>query len=231
MTAVAPASADGSLKTFALAYDDEITLPGFVLWMNMLAGMRGAGLLRVKGIVNVEGRPYAVQAVQTVLSEPVALDELLRQVADDAALEAHGRGCEVRLTGTSTAASVEGDPALLHSALDNVLRNAVRHTSTGSEVEVSWRSDAAGHLITIADRGPGVPEAMLPRIFEPFVRVGEARDRASGGYGLGLAIAQRAVHAHGGEIRARNRSGGGLAVEIRLPAGAALSRSDRTREE
>jgi len=71
---VAPASADASLKTFALTYDDEITLPGFVLWMNLLAGMRGAGLLRVKGIVNVEGRPYAVQAVQTILSEPVALD-------------------------------------------------------------------------------------------------------------------------------------------------------------
>jgi G3E family GTPase len=71
---VAPPSADPSITTFALAYDDEITLPGLVLWMNLLAGFRGAGLLRVKGIVNVEGRPYAVQAVQTIVSEPVALD-------------------------------------------------------------------------------------------------------------------------------------------------------------
>lgn len=70
---VAPASADPALATFALTYDDEITLPGFVLWMNLLAGFRGAGLLRVKGIVNVEGRPYAVQAVQTIVSEPVPL--------------------------------------------------------------------------------------------------------------------------------------------------------------
>lgn len=70
----APASADPAMSTFALSYDEEITLPGFVLWMNLLAGFRGAGLLRVKGIVNVEGRPYAVQAVQTVVSEPVALD-------------------------------------------------------------------------------------------------------------------------------------------------------------
>ena len=62
------------MSTFALSYDEEITLPGFVLWMNLLAGFRGAGLLRVKGIVNVEGRPYAVQAVQTIVSEPVALD-------------------------------------------------------------------------------------------------------------------------------------------------------------
>jgi G3E family GTPase len=71
---VAPASADPSVSTFALTYDEDITLPGFVLWMNLLAGFRGAGLLRVKGIVNVEGRPYAVQAVQTVVSEPVPLD-------------------------------------------------------------------------------------------------------------------------------------------------------------
>lgn len=71
---VAPASADPTLSTFSLTYDQEITLPGFVLWMNLLAGCRGAGLLRVKGIVNVEGKPYAVQAVQTVVSEPVPLD-------------------------------------------------------------------------------------------------------------------------------------------------------------
>ncbi len=69
-----PASADPAISTFALTYDEEITLPGFVLWMNLLAGFRGAGLLRVKGIVNVEGKPYAVQAVQTILSEPVAMD-------------------------------------------------------------------------------------------------------------------------------------------------------------
>jgi G3E family GTPase len=71
---VDPASADPAIATFALTYDEEITLPGFILWMNLLAGFRGAGLLRVKGIVNVEGRPYAVQAVQTVVSEPVPLE-------------------------------------------------------------------------------------------------------------------------------------------------------------
>jgi len=70
---VPAASADPAISTFALSYDEEITRPGFVLWMNLLAGFRGAGLLRVKGIVNVEGRPYAVQAVQTIISEPVAL--------------------------------------------------------------------------------------------------------------------------------------------------------------
>jgi G3E family GTPase len=72
---VRPASADPSIATFSLVYDEEITLPGLVLWMNLLAGFRGAGLLRVKGIVNVEGRPYAVQAVQTVVSEPSPLGQ------------------------------------------------------------------------------------------------------------------------------------------------------------
>jgi G3E family GTPase len=71
---VPAASANPAISTFAFSYDEEITRPGFVLWMNLLAGFRGAGLLRVKGIVNVEGRPYAVQAVQTIISEPVALD-------------------------------------------------------------------------------------------------------------------------------------------------------------
>lgn len=70
---VDPASANPAIATFALTYDEEIKLPGFILWMNLLAGFRGASLLRVKGIVNVEGRPYAVQAVQTVVSEPVLL--------------------------------------------------------------------------------------------------------------------------------------------------------------
>lgn len=73
-TTVPAASADPSISTFALSYDEEITLPGLVLWMNLLAGFRGAGLLRVKGIVNVEGKPYAVQAVQTIVSEPVVLE-------------------------------------------------------------------------------------------------------------------------------------------------------------
>lgn len=68
------ANADPLLHTFTLTYPEEITIPGLVLWMNLLAGIRGAGLLRVKGIVNVEGKPYAVQAVQRIVSEPVPLD-------------------------------------------------------------------------------------------------------------------------------------------------------------
>jgi G3E family GTPase len=66
---------DPHLRTFSLTHEGPVTVPGLVVWMNLLAGFRGAGLLRVKGIVNVEGRPFAVQAVQTIVSEPVALGE------------------------------------------------------------------------------------------------------------------------------------------------------------
>ena len=69
------AAADPRIGTFSLSHDGEVTVPGLVLWLNLLAGFRGAGLLRVKGIVNVEGRPYAIQAVQTVISEPMPLDD------------------------------------------------------------------------------------------------------------------------------------------------------------
>ena len=71
--------------------------------------------------------------------------------------------------------------------------------------------------IRVSDHGPGVPEDMLSRLFEPFVHVGDARDRFSGGYGLGLAIAERAVRLHHGEISARNQPDGGLAITLRLP--------------
>lgn len=156
--------------------------------------------------------------VGLTVREPVSVNELLDEVARDAELEADAHGCKVRLFAP-VATSLEGDPTLLHSAIENVLRNAVRHTRPGTDVNLVLSAEPAdGCAITVEDRGPGVPEDMLPRIFEPFVRVGEARDRASGGYGLGLAIAQRAVQAHGGAITAANRPGGGLAITLRLPA-------------
>ncbi len=81
---------------------------------------------------------------------------------------------------------------------------------------MKWTGDGA--TIRVADRGPGVPDHALERIFEPFFRVEEARDLRHGGTGLGLAIAARAIRRHGGEVRAANREGGGLIVEIHLPA-------------
>jgi two-component system sensor histidine kinase CpxA len=112
---------------------------------------------------------------------------------------------------------VRGNAKLLHSALENVVRNAVHYTAVDSAVTITASQTDGRVLIRVTDHGPGVPEPMLPRMFEPFVRVGEARDRRSGGYGLGLAIARRAIDLHGGEISARNEVAGGLSVIISLP--------------
>jgi two-component system sensor histidine kinase CpxA len=108
---------------------------------------------------------------------------------------------------------------LLRSAVENVVRNAVRYTAEGTavEVELRWKLDTA--LLSVRDRGPGVPADELVHIFEPFYRVSAARDRASGGAGLGLSIAERTVKLHGGSISAENDPNG-LVVTIRLPLAA-----------
>lgn len=148
----------------------------------------------------------------------VDLAPLLAEVATDADFEARAANRRVELAAAGPAV-LTGDVRLLHSAFENIVRNAVRYTADGSAVEVALAPDPgrAGWRVTIRDHGPGVPEAMLVRLFEPFVRVDEARDRARGGYGLGLAIAERAIRAHGGAVWASNAAGGGLCVEVRLP--------------
>ena len=113
-------------------------------------------------------------------------------------------------------ASVRGE--LLHRAFENVIRNAVKYTPEGTavEVRVERRTDPDRLIVTVDDRGPGVPETDLKAVFEPFFRGGAGVKTT--GFGLGLAIARRAIEAHGGSIRALNRPGGGLRVEIALPA-------------
>jgi len=115
---------------------------------------------------------------------------------------------------------VHGDPSLLSSAVENVVRNAVRVSPPGATVELELLFDAGGVELKVHDRGPGVPASELERIFDPFTRGDESRDRASGGSGLGLAIARQAVLRHGGTIAARLRDGGGLTVVVQLPAQA-----------
>ena len=125
-------------------------------------------------------------------------------------------------------ATVWGDADLLHRAVDNVVRNALRYSPVDQPVDVhlveARRGDQRGWLLTVTDGGPGVPEAALPDLFRPFYRVDEARSRESGGVGLGLAIAEQAVRLHGGQISAANRTGGardsgvtGLVVSVFLP--------------
>lgn len=148
--------------------------------------------------------------------EAVALAELVADVADDAEFEGKARDCHVVTTG-NTEASLRGNRELLHRALDNVVRNAIRHTPAGGTVRISvLPADQAGWLtIRVEDEGPGVPEAELDTIFTPFVRAAGAD--AFAGYGLGLAITQRVMDLHGGKATAANRPGGGLCVSLMLP--------------
>jgi two-component system sensor histidine kinase CpxA len=152
--------------------------------------------------------------------EPVDVAELVATVAADADFEARANNRRVEVA-RAVPAVIQGHAGLLHSALENIVRNATRHTAEGTAVTLSLdrEGDGPGGLVLrVRDHGPGVPVEMLPRMFEPFVRIDDARDRSSGGYGLGLAIAQKAIHLHGGAISARNEPDGGLSVVITLPA-------------
>ncbi len=151
--------------------------------------------------------------------EPVAMDQLLRQVAEDAAFEAASRGVQVAVEGAPEV--VMGDAELLRRAVDNVVRNAIAFTPSGTRVDVRLTAEDGEVVVRVRDAGEGVPEPMLGAIFEPFLRVESARERRGGGAGLGLAIAAQAVRLHGGSIAAANYPGGGLEVTLRLPARAA----------
>jgi two-component system sensor histidine kinase CpxA len=158
---------------------------------------------------------------QRVSQAAVPLDELLLNVAEDAEFEAQARHCHVRSEIPAGVWEVRGEASLLHSAVENVVRNAIRYTREGSTVEISLeRGENAGGaeaLVKVADCGPGVPEEALEKLFQPFYRLDDARGRLTGGVGLGLAITERAVRFHGGRVTASNRAEGGLVIEIGLP--------------
>jgi two-component system sensor histidine kinase CpxA len=150
----------------------------------------------------------------------VDLAALVRDVAEDADFEARSRNRSVQVV-SSDSCSISGVEELLRSAVENVVRNAVRYTPEGTAVEVTLRRRNGGGdnyaIISVRDRGKGVPEEALEKIFRPFYRTEDARDRQSGGgTGLGLAITERAMHMHGGSVTATNAPDGGLSVEMRL---------------
>lgn len=142
--------------------------------------------------------------------------ELLETVAADARFEAETRGCRVALA-SDVEMLARGRAELLRRAIENVVRNAIKYTAADTSVEINAKRAPGGDraMITICDHGSGVPPASIENMFEPFFRADNATD--SQGFGLGLAIAKRAIEAHGGTIRASNRPEGGLCVEISLP--------------
>jgi two-component system OmpR family sensor kinase len=157
--------------------------------------------------------------------ERVDVIELLQAIVEDAEFEARaaGRSLSIEAPGRFVA-EVNGE--LVCRAFENVIRNALKFSPPGSEVEVRAQvgGDGTELVTTVGDRGPGVPPDMLEAIFEPFIRV-EGSESVRGS-GLGLAIARRAMLVHGGRISAALRPGGGLEVKLRLPsaAGAAVAR-------
>lgn len=160
-------------------------------------------------MVRIEGDPQAQRW------EAVDLAGLVAELVSDCRAEAEPRACEVQVGG-HIAGSVVCDRELIRRALENMLRNAIRFSPEGRGIEVQLLEAAPGVAIAVRDYGPGVPEAALERLFEPFFRVDEARDSDRGGVGLGLSIARRAVALHAGTITARNASPG-LIVAIELP--------------
>ena len=150
--------------------------------------------------------------------ENVRLDEVLDEVVEDCRVEADARGCRIELKAGSGPV-MRGHRELLRRAIENVVRNSIRYTPGGSAVEVSLDTSKDAARISVRDYGPGVPDEVLPRIFQPFFRVDDSRDSATGGMGLGLAIARRAIGLHHGQLWAQNAKPG-LMVWIELPLAA-----------
>jgi two-component system sensor histidine kinase CpxA len=151
----------------------------------------------------------------------VHLEDVLRDITQDADFEAQSLHCRVQCSiGNDCVVPANRD--LLYSAIENVVRNAMRYTKEGTTVDI--RLDAATGptgleaCVKVLDSGPGVPEESLDKLFRPFYRLDDARSARTGGVGLGLAITERTVLLHHGRVKAVNRPQGGLMVEISLPA-------------
>ncbi len=185
-----------------------------------------AEIRRLDAVIGDLLRYSRLDAASPVARRLLRLDALLAELVRDEDVEARARGIELRLVG-DTALTVAGDPALLRSGFENVLRNAIRFAPQGSAVEIEARMRSAEVVVTIADRGPGVPPDWLERMFEPYARAPrpdlDAGDHPAGngaagdGTGLGLAIARRVFLSHEGQVAAALRDGGGLVVTLRLP--------------
>lgn len=149
-------------------------------------------------------------------TEMVHIPDLLAEIAADAEIEAQSRHCAIELDRMAEC-WIEGNHELLRSAFENVIRNAIRYTAPGTAVRVSTACDDHDVRVVVQDRGPGVPETELDNLFKPFYRVDTSRERRTGGVGLGLAIAERAIKLHNGKISAGNLKEGGFQIEISLP--------------
>lgn len=161
-------------------------------------------------VTRAEGDPASLRR------DPLRLDELVQQLVEDAHIEAERRNVRLQYD-LRDPVRVEGDPELLRRSIENVLRNAIRYTPPESAISIAVARLDGKAVVRVRDAGPGVPEEALPRLFDAFYRVESDRNRNTGGIGLGLSIARRAIELHNGTIQARNTRPG-LEVTIELPA-------------
>lgn len=151
---------------------------------------------------------------QDLVKQKVNFPSFIQSVLQDAEYEASSQGKALQ-QNLCQGTELMLEPMLISSAIENVVRNAIRYAKQNITIEANVEDDHL--LIQIDDDGCGVPEAELDKLFAPFYRVSLARNRESGGTGLGLAIAIQAINAHNGKIQAMNNNKGGLSVEIKLP--------------
>lgn len=148
--------------------------------------------------------------------QTVYLQDWLAEIVADVSFESQLKGISVTKSG-DLPKTLLGDPLQLRHAIENVLRNACFYAGNGGVIEVATEEKDGHALIYVRDNGPGVPEEKLEKIFHAFYRSSEAREANSGGFGVGLTISKRIIHAHKGTIEAKNRPQGGLEVCFRIP--------------
>jgi two-component system phosphate regulon sensor histidine kinase PhoR len=154
---------------------------------------------------------------ETIEKAECSLDAVFAGVRTELAPAIEARRQTVRADIAPEAAAVVADPAKLHDILRNLVENAVIYAPEGTTIVVASRATSDRFLISVADEGPGIPDADLPRIFERFYRVDRARSREAGGTGLGLSIVKHLVGLHGGTVQAANRPEGGAVFTVTLP--------------
>jgi two-component system sensor histidine kinase CpxA len=178
-------------------------------------------LLRLNGMIEQILTVARLESGQlTPPCQPLSLNQVIGEAVEDARFEASQSNVEIAYDDNWREVTILGDQNMLRSAFENVLRNAIFYSGVDGRVDLSVAIDSRLAMISVRDNGPGVPEAALPKLFNPFYRVDDARGTSTGGSGLGLSLVSGAVKFHNGTVCARNLQPHGLEIIIELPMAA-----------
>ncbi|MGA3125486.1 MAG: ATP-binding protein [Candidatus Korobacteraceae bacterium] len=188
---------------------------------NELLGRIEFELLRLNGMIEQILTVARLESGQfKPAAEPLSLNQVIGEAVEDARFEASQSNVEIVYDENWPEVTMAGEENMLRSAFENVLRNAIFYSGVNGCVQLSVELDGSAARVSVRDDGPGVPEAALPKLFDPFYRVDDARGTATGGSGLGLSIVSGAVKFHNGSVSARNLHPRGLEIMIMLPIAA-----------